>query len=209
MADLTLPGRSTLVRRAMVLEATIITYNVIEGVVSVLAGISAGSVVLIGFGLDSGIEVSAALVVLWHLSRSGEEEMPAWERRVATFVGITLLLVAAYVLVRSVYSLATAAEPDASYLGIGITVASVMVMPFVSRLQHGMATKIHSAALEADSRETLVCTYLSVAALAGLAANAALGWWWADPVAALVLVGLIAREGWEVFSKKELICVDD
>jgi divalent metal cation (Fe/Co/Zn/Cd) transporter len=82
-------------------------------------------------------------------------------------------------------------------------------MPLVSRLQHRYATRIGSAALEADSRETLVCTYLSVAALIGLAANALLGWWWADPLAALALVFLIAREGWEVYSKKELICVDD
>lgn len=209
MADMAFPNRSTLVKRAMILEAAIITYNVIEGLVSVFAGISAGSIVLVGFGLDSAIEVSAALVVLWHLSRSGEEEMPEWERRVATFVGLTLLLVAAYVLTRSVYSLATSAQPQESYLGIGITLASIIVMPMVSRLQHRMASRIHSAALEADSRETLVCTYLSVAALVGLAANAAFGWWWADPIAALVLVVLIAREGWEIYSKKELICVDD
>jgi divalent metal cation (Fe/Co/Zn/Cd) transporter len=193
----------------MLLEATIITYNVAEGILSIVAGLAAGSVVLIGFGLDSAIEVSAAFVVLWHLSRSGEEVMPDWERRVAGFVGLTLLVVAAYVLVRALYTLVTSTEPEESLLGIGITLASVVVMPLVSRLQHRYATRIGSAALEADSRETLVCTYLSVAALIGLAANALLGWWWADPLAALALVFLIAREGWEVYSKKELICVDD
>lgn len=208
MAEIALPDRRSLVRKAMLLEATIITYNVFEGVLSVVAGIAAGSVVLVGFGLDSAIEVSAALVVLWHLSRSGDEEMPAWERRVATFVGLTLLVVAAYVLVRSIYSLVTESEPEESYLGIGITATSIIVMPFVSRLQHNFAGKINSAALEADSRETLVCTYLSVATLLGLGANALFGWWWADPLAGLMLVFLIAREGWEIFKNKELICVD-
>ncbi len=209
MSESLVPERKTLVRTAMVLEAAIITYNVLEGILSVIAGVIAGSVVLVGFGLDSAIEVSAGLVVLWHLSRSGEEVMPEWERRVATFVGLTLLLVAAYVLVRSIYSLATSAEPSESLLGIGITTVSVVVMPLVSRLQHRYAGQVGSAALEADSRETLVCTYLSAAALVGLGANALLGWWWADPVAALVLVFLIAREGWEIYTNKELICVDD
>lgn len=203
------PARPMLVRRAMLLEAAIITYNLLEGVLSVAAGIMAGSVVLVGFGLDSAIEVSAALVVLWHLSRSGQEQQPAWERRVARFVGLTLLLVAAYVAVRAVYALATSSEPEESYLGIAITTASVIVMPVVSRLQASYARKIESVALLADSRETLVCTYLSAATLLGLAAHAAFGWWWADPVAALALVYFVSREGWEIFSNQELICVDD
>ena len=203
------PGRRVLVRRAMLLEAAIISYNLIEGVLSVAAGLIAGSVVLVGFGLDSAIEVSAALVVLWHLSRSGEEQQPVWEGRVARLVGATLLLVAAYVAVRALYALATESKPEESYLGIGITAASLVIMPVVSRLQAGYARRINSAALLADSRETLVCTYLSAATLLGLAANAALGWWWADPLAGLALVYFVSREGWEIFSKGELICVDD
>jgi divalent metal cation (Fe/Co/Zn/Cd) transporter len=201
--------RHTLVRRAMALEASIIAYNLLEGVLSIFGGVLAGSVVLVGFGLDSAIEVSAALVVLWHLSRSGEEQQPAWEARVARFVGATLLLVALYVAIRAVYSLAVQSEPDESYLGIGITAASLAVMPVVSRLQASYARKIESVALLADSRETLVCTYLSAATLLGLAANAVFGWWWADPIAGLALVYFVAREGWEIFSNRELICVDD
>src|SRR6266545_3795729 len=208
MAANATPARSFLVRRAMLLEAAIIAYNLAEGVRSVVAGIIAGSVVLVGFGLDSAIEVSAGLVVLFHLSRSGEEEQPRWERGVAAFVGFTLIVVAAYVLGRCVYDLATASKPSESYLGIGITFASLVVMPVVSRLQRDFASRIKSIALMADSRETLVCTYLSAAALLGLAANAVLGWWWADPVAGLVLVFFIAREGWEIFHHRELICVD-
>lgn len=201
-------SRRTLVRRAMLLEATIITYNVAEGVISIVAGLMAGSVVLVAFGLDSAIEVSAAVVVLYHLARSQEEAQPAWERSVAKFVGLTLLLVAAYVLVRSTYVLATGTEPEESYLGIAITGLSVIVMPTVSRLQRMLADRIRSEALAADAKETLVCTYLSVAALIGLAANAAFGWWWADPVSGLALVFLIAREGWEIFRNRELLCVD-
>lgn len=203
------PARQVLVRRAMALEAAIIAYNLIEGVLSVVGGIWAGSVVLVGFGLDSAIEVSAALVVLWHLSRSGEEQQPAWEGRVARFVGATLLVVAGYVALRAFYTLAVASEPEESYLGIAITAASLAVMPVVSRMQASYARRIDSVALLADSRETLVCTYLSAATLLGLAANAALGWWWADPVAGLALVYFVAREGWTIFSNRELICVDD
>src|SRR6476659_4535525 len=100
----------------MALETAIICYNLLEGVLSVAAGIMAGSVVLVGFGLDSAIEVSAAIVVVWHLSRSGEEQQPAWERRVARFVGLTLLLLAVYVLIRAIYNLATESRPEESYL---------------------------------------------------------------------------------------------
>lgn len=202
-----LPRRS-LVQRAMLLEASIITYNVVEGILSIAAGIAASSVVLVAFGLDSAIEVSASVVVLFYLAKAGEEQQPEWERRVAQFVGLTLLLVAAYVLTRSVYDLASQSEPEASYLGIGITLASVIIMPAVSRLQHGLAVKLNSVALEANSRETFFCSRLSAATLLGLAANAAFGWWWADPVAGLILAYFITREGWEIFRNRELICVD-
>jgi divalent metal cation (Fe/Co/Zn/Cd) transporter len=204
----TTPARRTLIRRAIALQSAIIAYNVAEGVISVIAGLLAGSVVLVGFGLDSAIEVSAAIVVLFHLSRSGDEVQPHWESRVAGFVGVTLLLVAAYVAGRSIYALATESRPSESLLGIAITAASLVIMPLVSMLQRRYALKINSGALLADSRETLVCTYLSAAALLGLTANAAFGWWWADPAAGLVLVYFISREGWEIYRNRELLCVD-
>jgi divalent metal cation (Fe/Co/Zn/Cd) transporter len=209
MDSLAVANRRSLVRRAMLLESLIISYNVAEGVISVVAGAIAGSVVLVGFGLDSAIEVSAALVVLWHLSRSSDEERPDWEARVAGFVGATLLVVAAYVAVRALFDLATRAKPEESLAGIGVTAASIVVMPVVSRLQYRFAQRLNSRALAADSRETLVCTYLSAATLLGLAANAVFGWWWADPLAGLVLVYLIAREGFEILKNRELICVDE
>lgn len=201
--------RPALVRRAVALESFIIAYNLAEGVISIVAGVVASSVVLVGFGLDSAIEVSAAVVVALHLTRSREEIVPEWERRVAVFVGATLLVLAVYVAGRSIYNLATETKPSESVVGIVVTATSLVVMPLVSRLQHRMAVRINSIALEADSRETLVCTYLSATALVGLAANAWLGWWWADPAASLVMVYFIAREGREIVTNRELICVND
>ncbi|MPZ48800.1 MAG: hypothetical protein GEU75_05710 [Dehalococcoidia bacterium] len=197
-----------LVRRAILLEAAIIAYNLLEGVLSVVAGLLAGSVALVGFGLASAIEVSASVVVLIHLWKNSQEEGSPWERRVAVFVGLTLMALAVYVTGRAFYDLTSGSRPGESYLGIAIAAASVVIMPTVSRLQHSLATQINSLALEADSRETLVCSGLSAALLIGLGANALFGWWWADPVAALVMVVFIGREGWEVFRKKELICFD-
>jgi divalent metal cation (Fe/Co/Zn/Cd) transporter len=201
-----LSTRPPLVRRAIFLESAVVTYNLLEGLISVVAGLIAGSVALVGFGLDSAIEVSAGVVVLTYLWRR-EEESP-WEQRVAVFVGLTLMALAAYVAGRAVYDLVTEGRPDVSYVGLAVACASLVLMPVVSRMEHALSHKINSRALEATSRETLVCSWLSGALLLGLGANALFGWWWADPVAALVMVVFIAREGWEAFTRKELCCID-
>jgi len=195
-------------RRAVGLEAFGASYNVLEGLIAITAGALAGSIALVGFGADSAIEVSASAVVLVHLLRRDGGEESEWEHRLAVFVGITLLALAAYVAGQAVYDLATQSEPDESYLGIGIAIASLAIMPALARVKHDLAHRINSRALEAESRETLICSYLSAALLAGLAANALLGWWWADPAAALVMVGVIAKEGWEAFTRRELCCID-
>jgi divalent metal cation (Fe/Co/Zn/Cd) transporter len=192
----------------MLLEIGVIAYNLLEGAISVVAGLLAGSVALVGFGLDSAIEVSASAAVLAHLWRNHDDESPEWERRVAGFVGLTLLALASYVGIEAAFKLYRGSAPDVSYLGIGIAMASLLVMPLVSRLEHRFSHQINSRALEAESRETMVCSWLSAALLLGLGANALLGWWWADPVAALVMVAFIAREGWEAFTRKELCCID-
>jgi divalent metal cation (Fe/Co/Zn/Cd) transporter len=202
-------NRQRLVRRAMLLESGIITYNLLEGAIAVIAGLIAGSVALVGFGLDSAIEVSASVAVLVHLWQNSQEEGSPWERRVAVFVGFTLMALAAYVTAQAVYDLATESRPEESPVGIALAAASLVVMPTVSRMQHSLAQRINSLALEADSRETLVCSGLSATLLLGLGANALFGWWWADPVAALVMVVFIAREGWTVFRTRELICFDE
>ena len=195
-------------RRANLLVAATLVYNGVEGVVAIVAGVIAGSVALVGFGLDSGIEVSASVVVLLHLLRRGDGGESPWEQRAAVFVGVTFVALAAYVGFEAVRDLVTGAKPEESYLGIGIAVASLAIMPVFARAKHALAHRISSRALEAESRETLVCSYLSAALLLGLGANAAFGWWWADPAAALVIVAVIAREGWEAITRKELCCVD-
>ena len=192
----------------MLLEAAVILYNTLEGVIAIVAGVLAGSVALVGFGLDSAIEVSASIAVLAHLWLNRDDEALEWERRVAMFVGVTLLLLAVYVGAQAIYDLVMASEPEVSYLGIGIAALSLIVMPFVSRKEHSLSHEIGSRSLEAESRETLMCTYLSGALLIGLGANALLGWWWADPIAALVIVGFLIKEGWEALTRRELCCVD-
>jgi divalent metal cation (Fe/Co/Zn/Cd) transporter len=205
MATAALP-RPQLVRRAILLEVGVILYNLLEGTVSIVAGALAGSVALVGFGLDSAIEVSASVAVLAHLMVNRDGDALEWERRVAMFVGVTLLALAAYVGVQAVYNLITASEPDESYIGIGIAALSLVIMPLVSRTEHRLSHAIGSRSLEAESRETLMCTYLSGALLLGLGANAVLGWWWADPVAALVIVAFLLKEGWEALTRRELCC---
>jgi len=197
-------SRESLVRKAVALQAILIGYNFLEGAVSVVAGVVAASPALVGFGLDSAIEVSAAAAVLAHLWRTKQEEELGWERRLAVFVGLTLMALAAYVAAHALYDLATASAPDQSLLGIAIAVASLAIMPVVARRQHALSHDLNSRALEAESRETVICSYLSATLLLGLGANAAFGWWWADPLAALVMVAVIAREGWEAFTRREL-----
>ena len=192
----------------MLLQAAVIFYNLFEGIVSIVAGVLAGSVALVGFGLDSGIEVSASVAVLAHLWLNREDESLEWERRVAMYVGITLIVLAVYVGGQAIYDLVSSSEPEASYLGIGIATLSLLVMPFVSRTEHSLSHEINSRSLEAESRETLMCTYLSAALLVGLGANAVFGWWWADPIAALVIVGFLLKEGWEALTRRELCCID-
>jgi divalent metal cation (Fe/Co/Zn/Cd) transporter len=207
-AELRLSNLRPLERRAIFLVLASATYNLAEFLIAEVSGLIAGSPALIGFGIDSAIEISASAVVLVHLlQRSGQEES-AWEQRIAVYVGVTLLALSAFVGGKAVYDLATASRPDESYLGIGLAVASLAFMPVMSRMKHELAHKINSRALEAESRETLVCSWLSAALLVGLSANALFGWWWADPVAALVIVAVMVREGWEAVTRKELCCVD-
>lgn len=195
-------------RTARLLVALTLLYNSIEGVVAIVAGILAGSIALVGFGLDSAIEVSASAVVLIHLLRRNEYEDSDWEQRAAVFVGLTFLALAAYVGFEAVSNLIQRSKPDASYFGIAIACLSLAFMPLLARIKHDKAHQIGSRALEAESRETLVCSYLSAALLVGLGSNALMGWWWADPVAALVIVAFLAKEAWEAITRRELCCID-
>lgn len=179
-------------RRAQLLAAASVGYNVIEAVIAVTAGVVAGSVALIGFGLDSVVEVSSGLIILWQFRHVMPESR---ERRALRLLAVSFFLLAGYVTVESVRALLGGAEPDASRVGIGLAAASLVVMPVLSWAQRRTGRELGSRAVVADGTQTLLCTYLSAVLLVGLVLNAALGWSWADPVAGLVIAGVAAREG--------------
>jgi divalent metal cation (Fe/Co/Zn/Cd) transporter len=183
--------RARLGRRARLLAATSVTYNVVEAAVAITAGLVAGSVALIGFGLDSVIEVSSGLVVLWQFAHRLPETR---ERRAQQLMSGAFGLLAVVISVESVRALATGAEPEASPVGIGLTLASLLVMPLLSRAQRRTGRALGSAAVVADGTQTALCAWLSAAVAVGLLLNATLGWTWADPVAGLVVAAVAARE---------------
>ncbi len=175
-----------------------ISWNVIEGVIAVSSGVAAGSVALIGFGLDSFIEVTAAGILLWRLGLPDHDVRA--ERREATahrVVGITFLLLATYIGAQAVYTLTVGDEPEVSAIGLALAIISLAVMPGLGLTKRWNARKLRSRALIAESTETLICSYLSFTLFIGLGANAAFGWWWADVAAALAMVPWIVKEGLE------------
>jgi divalent metal cation (Fe/Co/Zn/Cd) transporter len=188
-------ARSAQVRRGRVLEYLTIGWNAVEAVVSIGAGLLAGSVALVGFGVDSVIESSSGAVLLWRLREGGRGEER--ERAALRFVGVSFLLLAAYVAFDAIKSLATREPPEASYIGIGIAALSLVVMPLLARAKRRVAAEINSRAMHADSRQTDLCAYLSAVLLGGLLLNALFAWWWADPVAGLLMTPIIAKEGVE------------
>ena len=186
-------GRAALVVRGRRLEYLTIAWNSFEALVALAAGLIAGSVALVGFGFDSVIETMSAGILLWRLrsERDGERR----ERTARKLVGVCFLLLAIYVAVSACRSLWMKARPERSLPGILIAVAAVIVMPLLGRAKRRVAAGLSSGALHSDSRQADFCAYLSAILLAGLVLHAAFGWWWADPVAALVMVPIIAREG--------------
>lgn len=184
-------------RKALRLEYFTITWNVIEAIVAIGAGIAAGSIALVGFGFDSSIEGFAATVVIWQLRGADDE---ARERRALRLIAITFFVLAAYVIFESVRDLVTNAEPETSAVGIGVAMVSIIVMPTLGFAKKRLAERMGSAVLRADAAETFLCSWLSVILLAGLVLNATVGWWWADPVAALGIAWLALREGREAWS---------
>ncbi|MCU1673473.1 MAG: cation efflux protein [Frankiales bacterium] len=188
--------RARLGRRAQLLAGASVSYNAVEGVIAIAAGLVAGSVALIGFGLDSAIEVSSGLIILWQFRHRLPESR---EQQALRLIAVSFFALAAYVTFESVRALATGAEPEASPVGIGLAVASLMIMPFLAWAQRRTGKALHSNSVVADSNQTLLCTYMSAALLVGLALNAVLGWWWADPVAGLLIAGIAAKEGREAW----------
>lgn len=190
--------RSALVARGLWLNYFTLAYNSLEGIIAIVAGVMAGSVALIGFGFDSVIEVTASGAAQWRLRA---DLIPARRERVERitlrFIGYSFLALGAYVAYDSVTSLWLRERPEESRLGIALAMVSLIVMPLLARAKRRVATGLSSAALAADAQQTTLCAYLSAILLGGLALNALFGWWWADPVAALMMVPIILREGVE------------
>ncbi|MFD3405413.1 cation diffusion facilitator family transporter [Kribbella sp. NPDC058693] len=188
--------RRRLGRRAQLLAGASVTYNVIEAAVAVSSGIVAGSVALVGFGLDSVVEVSSGLIILWQFRHPLPESR---ERRALRLLAFSFFALAAYVGFESIRTLITGADPHSSPVGIGLAIASLIVMPFLSWAQRRTGKALGSNAVVADSTQTLLCTYLSAVLLIGLLLNTTLGWSWADPIAGLIIAGVAVREGIEAW----------
>lgn len=191
---------AVLVRRGRALALLTIAWNAVEGVIGIASGLAAGSIALVGFGVDSYIEVFAGAVVLWRL-RQGSEDA---ERRAVRLIAVTFLLLAVGVAVESVRRLLSGERPDESTVGIVLAAVSLVVMPALARAKRRVGERMGSRALTADATETALCAWLSAVLLVGLVANALFGWWWADPVAALGIVFIAGREGLELWNAEEL-----
>ncbi len=194
-------SRAEWTRISLVLIVATMAYNMVEAVVAIGSGAAADSVALIGFGLDSLIELSAGAIVLWRLAvehgGGGRERVTRLEHRAHRFVGITFILLGAYVAGQAGWTLWHAEAPEESLIGIVLAMASLTIMPAIAWGKLKSATALGSASLRAEARETLACSVLSLTLLAGLGLNALFGWWWADPVAAGLMVPWLIKEGME------------
>ena len=195
--------RRKLSRRAQLLAAASVSYNLIEAVIAITAGLVAGSIALVGFGLDSIVEVSSGVIILWQFRHPLPESR---ERRALRLMALSFFALAAYVSFESVRALATGHDPDPSTIGICLAAASLLIMPFLSVAQRRTGRSLGSSAVVADSTQTLLCTYLSGVLLLGLVLNATLGWSWADPIAGLVIAAVAVREGLEAWRGEGCAC---
>lgn len=193
---ITTERRATLHRRVRVIVGFTITYNVLEGIIAVSAGAAASSAALIGFGLDSFIEVLSAVAVAWQFTRKNPER---WEKPTVRAIGIAFFALATYVTVDAILAL-TGVEPvEHSSLGIAIALASLVIMPALAWFQFRTGRELESRSVQADAKQLLLCIYLSGTVLIGLLLNSLFGWTWADSVAALVVAALAVREGIEAW----------
>ena len=205
MTGTTLGRQERLHRRGLWLEWFTVAWNVVEASVAIGAGLIAGSVALVGFGVDSGVEVISAVALLWRLYRAGPhasaEEHSNAERKALYLVAATFFLLAAYITYEAIGSLLSGEGPESSTVGLVLSVLSILIMPTLAYLKGRTGREMGSRALVADSKETWVCAYLSVALLAAVGLNAAFGWWWADPLGALAMLPVILWQGWETLEE--------
>ena len=205
VVSLSAERRIALHRRALWLEYSTVGWNVVEAVVAIGAGAIAGSVALIGFGADSAIEVISAVGLLWRLRKAGPHaavnEESAAEKRALYVVAVTFFVLAGYITWEAVRSLISREPPLTSPVGIILAVVSLLVMTGLASVKQRTGREMGSRALVADSKETWVCSYLSLALLLGVGAYAVFGWWWADPVGALAMLPVILWQGWETLAE--------
>jgi divalent metal cation (Fe/Co/Zn/Cd) transporter len=208
--DVTAAAREPVLARALGLEYLTVGWNVVEGVIAVTAALAAGSVALMGFGIDSFVESASGLVLIWRLRAERRHTAAAAieqvERRAQRLVAVSLFALAAYIIGDAAYSLATGEQPAPSSVGMILTAVSLGVMWWLARAKLRAARALGSRALESDAFQTTACWWLSLAALVGIGLNAALSWWWADPVAAIVISLLIIHEGREAWRGED--CCD-
>lgn len=204
------PQRPALLRRGLRLEYLTVAWNVVEGVIAVAAALAAGSVALLGFGIDSFVESASGSVLIWRLvaeQRSHDHEaVEGLERRAQKLVAVSLFLLAGYIVVDAVRTLLAGERPEASAIGLSLAGISLGVMWWLARAKRRTAVALGSRALEADAFQTTACWWLSLTVLAGVGLNALLGWWWADPLAALGMCYFLIREGRQAWRGEE--CVD-
>ena len=197
--------RASEIRQGIRIEIVSILWVVMEMAVSIGAGIAAGSVLLTAFGIDSLIELISGGILLWRLrveSLGGDvERVEQTEHRAEWVVAITLALLCVYVAVSSIYGLIIHSKPESAMLGIGISAAAVLIMPYLAIIKRRISNRIHSEALAGDAVESITCAYMAGTVLIGLALNALFGWWWAEHIAALLFLLWLARETWETFEK--------
>lgn len=198
--------RPVLERRVRLLVAATISYNVVEGAVAIGAGAAASSTALIGFGLDSLIEVSSAAAVAWQFGARDPAVRQAREKTTLRIIAVSFFALAAYVTVESVRALLGAGAAEHSTVGLVLAASSLVVMPVLSAAQRRTGRELGSATAVADSKQTLLCTYLSAVLLVGLALNSLFGWGWADPLAALVIAGVAVKEGREAWRGDACCC---
>jgi divalent metal cation (Fe/Co/Zn/Cd) transporter len=195
------PGIGRLRRRGFRLEYATMTWMVAEAAVAITAGLIAASVALVGFGLDSVIELFSAAIVIWQLR--GEIAGQDRQTRAIRLIGVTFFALAAYLTVESIRDLATAARPGQSVPGLAVTAAALIVMPALAVAKRRTGQALGNRTLVADSAETAFCAFTSAAALLGVGLNAWLGWWWADPAAALIIAALAVKEGIECWERED------
>lgn len=202
------PERARYLRRALYLTAFTVGWNVLEGLVAIGAGVVAGSIALVGFGVDSFIEVLSGLVMLWRLRAEASGRLPneEAERRAIKAIALTFFVLAAYVAVESARDLLAGEPVEASPVGLALTAVSLVVMPVLAHQKRRLARAMGSGSLAADATETQLCVWLSATVFLGLAANALWGWWWADAVAALGIAAIAVREGRAAWTKEDVCC---